>query len=328
MSTQSDSSFLRDSALFDLLLKAGASVPSKERTLPFLKQDIRSGDAMPGQVWRTKPSPDVPEEDALTHWVLVLGRHLLHETPVYRIAPMFTDTVMADPQDAVLPPEILGFEAAFALGLTVSTTSEALDSCVLTLPREWADRLLGFGRCVDGRSQDRIDGIDNGIPYIDELDGRIDFHAELLEELGYLQSATARFLAEQESAQQVVIIVDPGGKLTGTPSDPAHRAAAATPINSTEAKPSKRFVELYEVVQLGVLVQLEANDLDSDLRLVAATKEGHPSHALDGFTLLTGSGGEFPFRSGEASIPLQQFSGSLQLVSASGLQMVLRRIQH
>jgi len=327
MSTQSDSSLLRDSALFDLLLKAGASVPSKERTLPFLKQDIRSGDAMPGQVWRTKPSPDVPEEDALTHWVLVLGRHLFHETPVYRIAPMFTDTVMADSQDAVLPPEILGFEAAFALGLTVSATSEALDSCILTLPKEWSDRLLQFDRCVDTRSPDAVEGIDNGSPYLDGLDGRIEFHTELLEELGYLQRTTARFLVEQESVQRVVVHVDFWRELTQARSDHAHRAAAATPLDSTETKPVKRFTELYEVTELGVLFQLEANDLDSDLRLVAATKEGHPSHALDGFALLTESGGRFPFQSGTASIPLESFSGSLQLVSASDTPMSMRRLR-
>jgi hypothetical protein len=324
MSTSFDSSQPRDLALLDRLLKAGASVPSKEQPRP-PGRDIRSCDAMPGQVWRTRPPEQVPEEEAITHWVLVLGRQLFHETPVYRVAPMFTDTVMADPQDAVLPPEILGFEAAFAFGLALSTTPAALDSCVATLPVEWSVRLLHFGRCVDGSSRDRAEGIDSGIPYLDELDGRIEFHAELLAELAYLQSATARLLDDQESTRRNVVVLDP--RPVPEPSDLAHRAAAATPLDSTESKPVKRFIECYEVVGLGVLLQLESNDLDPDLRVVAATQEGHPTLALDGFALLTEAGGRFSFESGAASIPLEGFSGSLQLVSASGTLVALRKIE-
>lgn len=327
MSTQADPSLPRDSALFDRLLKAGASVPSKPTTRPFLKQDIRSVDAMPGQIWRTQPSPSASQDDALTHWVLVLGRQLFHETPIYRVAPMFTDTVMADPQDVVLPPEILGFEAAFALGLTVSTTADALDSCVLTLPKEWSDRLLRFHRSLDAPSQGSTEGIDNGCPYLDELDGRIEFHDELLAELDYLQSATARFLVEQESVQQVVVQVDFWRELSQARADQALRAAAETPKNGREARPSKRFIERYEVIELGAQFRLEANDLDHDLEIVAATKDGHPSEALDGFVLLTESGAKFAFHSGKASIPLEQFSGSLQLVSASGTPMAVRQVR-
>lgn len=327
MSTQFDPPLFQTSPFFNRLLAAGASVPSKERTLPFSKQDIQASGAMPGQVWRTKPSPDAPEEDALTHWILILERQLFHESPVYRVAPMFTDTVMADPQDGVLPPEILGFEAAFAFGLTISTTPEALDSCVLTLPKEWVDRLVQFGRCVDNHSLEAVTGVENGIAYLDELDSRIEFHAELLAELDYLQSATTRFLVEQESVQQVLVHVDFWRDLSQARSDHAHRAAAATPQDGKEARPSKRFIERYEVIELGAHFRLEANDLDCDLEIVAATKDGHPSEALDGFVLLTESGAKFPFQSGKASIPLEQFSGSLQLVSASGTPIAVRQVR-
>jgi hypothetical protein len=305
---------------FERLLAAGASISPRLRKLELFTQQISSDAAMPGQIWSTLPSSNDSDE-SLTHWVFVLGRELLNESLILRVAPMFTDTVMADHQDAILPPDILGFDAAFALGLTVSTCSSVLNRCVLELPREWTTRLLGFERFVDGRSETRPSGLESGIPYVDQLDSRIAFHAELLAELDYLQQSLGHVLAEPkfvgslEFIGNVVEVSFYGDLLRG------REALAAD--SGTEA-----FIQTFEVPDLHLILDVEAHPKSAVVLFNISDAAGSPSLKLDGCEVCSGDGRSLGVIQGSSfALPVGAFFGSFVLMH-EGKSVTLRSKQN
>jgi hypothetical protein len=173
---------------FERLLAVGATIIPLPKGMPTFTDNRNPENAWPGQIWKTTPSTKNPET-ALTHWVLILHRSCIQGTIVYEIAPLFTETYMANQEDAILPQPILGFEAGIAFSLTLSTTEHCLNKCVLELPSEWTTQLHKFWQATHNPTKQRPAGIETGIPYLDQLDSRIEFHTELLEELTYLQKA-------------------------------------------------------------------------------------------------------------------------------------------
>ncbi len=285
--------------------------------LPKFTKDLQSNQAMPGQIWNTLPASPDPDE-ALTHWVLVLGRELFSGSVIYRVAPMFSETEMGDHQDAILPPELLGFEAGFAFGLTFSTASHTLNQCVLELPEEWTARFLEFERFVKGRSKTCPDGVETSIPYIDHLDSRIDFHSELLAELDYLQESLGAIVGSEESGADVVVHVDFWSGILEAQEVYADRLAAATDLTP------KVFVFTCIAPVFQVQLRLDATESDPDIRLIVADLNGEPSAVLNGFTVVTATEAEFVIQDGAVSIPVAQFGGTFTLVSPGKEPVELR----
>jgi hypothetical protein len=141
--------------------------------------------AAPGEVWLTKApgTADGEPEEPLTVLLLERFEGDPGEPPLFTAAPIFSDPRMAGPADAVLPREILGFEAGIAFTSAASLFAESLVACEGALPEVWITRLTAFYGYVRGVVKSPPPGVTTGAPYIDENDPAFVFHEELAEQM-------------------------------------------------------------------------------------------------------------------------------------------------
>lgn len=156
-----------------------------------------------GEVWLTKASETVESDPPEPMTVLLLERFDgdANEPTLFTAAPIFSNTRMAGPADAVLPREILGFEAGVAFASAGSLLPETLVSCEGTLPEDCTADLVGFFDYVRGVEEDPPIGVLTGAPYIDENDPAFVFHEELAEQMQALATPVLERLTEVESSE-------------------------------------------------------------------------------------------------------------------------------
>jgi len=151
-------------------LRAAASVPVE---------------AAIGEVWLTKALDKAEAEPEEPQTVLIIKRFEgdVGEPTIFTAAPIFSDPRMAGPADAVLPQDILGFEAGIAFASAASILPESLVTCEGALPEDWIYRLAAFYDYVGGIAQDPPHGVTTGAPYIDSNDPAFIFHEDLAEQM-------------------------------------------------------------------------------------------------------------------------------------------------
>lgn len=183
----------------DALGQAGNAYLPPKRLLRSLA--IEPGNAKVGQVWRTKAM----SEDAQTQggfdpcWVVLLAAlPATSGSTLYEAAPLFTATEWTGPEDLVLPRDLLGFSCAAALGTEVTILSESLLACEGELPVAWTTRLTEFRSYLQTPGTPIPDGVQTGLPFLDEADPAFEFHESLVERLDYLQEPVLAWLDSQE----------------------------------------------------------------------------------------------------------------------------------
>jgi hypothetical protein len=152
-----------------------------------------ASEAEPGQIWSTNPSSSKDPRGETPVWVLVLqklpgrvrGRHL------FEAAPLFPETELAGPHDALLPAGIAGFQCAAALGTRLTILQDSLADYQATVPPPLLQWLNSFcGRKNKPEAPGAIP-VYTGAPYLGQSDIRIRFHQELAERLDHLWAPVA-----------------------------------------------------------------------------------------------------------------------------------------
>lgn len=156
--------------------------------------------ASPGEVWLTQLPDVVDGEPAEPLTVLLLERFEGEDGDpnIFTTAPIFSDPSMAGPADAVLPHEILGFEAGIAFASAASVLGESLMTCEGALPEDWVSRLTAFHDYVRGRATNPPPGIVTGAPYLDENDPAFIFHEILAEQMQALATPALEWATADE----------------------------------------------------------------------------------------------------------------------------------
>jgi hypothetical protein len=161
--------------------------------------------ASPGDVWLTQ-TPDVANgepTEPLTVLLLERFEGEAGEPTLFTTAPIFSDPSMAGPADAVLPREILGFEAGIAFASAASVLSESLMTCEGALPEDWISRLTAFHDYVRDRTANPPLGIVTGAPYLDENDPAFIFHENLAEQMQALATPALEWATMDEHLAEV-----------------------------------------------------------------------------------------------------------------------------
>jgi hypothetical protein len=163
-------------------------------TPPFRKDlctftDHRSPeDAQPGQIWSIRTNRRLPNDVCQDGWFFICKRHQTGEA-AFTVAPLFENVAYAHDRDAILPSRLLGFAAGIAMGTCLDVDMSLLDSCVASLPDEFAIPLIKFYEHVMAPTLvDCPTEVSRGLPLIEGLRAKRDrFHEDLLEELEFLR---------------------------------------------------------------------------------------------------------------------------------------------
>ena len=159
--------------------------------------------AAPGEIWLTQTNEGANGEPEEPLTVLLIERFEgeAGEPTIFTSAPIFSNPRMAGPSDAVLPREILGFEAGIALASCSSNFAESLVTCEGALPADWTSRLAAFYQYVRGIAEGLPPGVTTGAPYIDENDPAFVFHEELTEQMHALSGQVLEWVTTAESSE-------------------------------------------------------------------------------------------------------------------------------
>jgi len=156
--------------------------------------------AAPGEIWLTQSTEGETGEAEEPLTVLLLDRFEggSGEPTLFTSAPIFCEPGMAGPTDAILPREILGFEAGIAFASAGSILSKSLAKCEGALPEEWITRLSVFFDYVRGRRETLPPGTVVGAPYIDENDPAFVFRENLTDQMHVLATPVLEWVAAAE----------------------------------------------------------------------------------------------------------------------------------
>jgi hypothetical protein len=147
--------------------------------------------AEPGQIWSIRTNRHLPNDVCKDGWFFICKRHdKLGERGVnFTVAPLFEDVSYAHDRDAILPSRLLGFAAGIAMEMSLVVDSTLLDSCVTSLPEEFAISLMEFYEHVMAPKAIACPTeVSRGLPLIEGLRAKRDrFHEDLSEELEFLR---------------------------------------------------------------------------------------------------------------------------------------------
>lgn len=155
-----------------------------------------------GQYYLTIPEPtfpsDLPKEcktdDPVS--VVIISSHSmpLKEHTLHLVAPVI-NTIMAGPEDIILPREILPYRPAIAIGTCFSVLDQSLGKCMGRLPDETTNDILNFREFI----HDNIDTcpkVITGPDYLDEMDIRYKFHQTILDQVAYLTVPVLHYITQ------------------------------------------------------------------------------------------------------------------------------------
>jgi len=151
-------------------------------------------DAQPGQIWSIRANRRLPNDVCQDGWFFICKRH--HEAsdggPTFTVAPLFENVAYAHDNDAILPSRLLGFATGIAMDMSLDVGVSLLDTCVASLPDEFAIPLIKFYEHVKTPTLVNCPAeVSRGLPLIEGLRARRDrFHEDLFEELEFLRPVT------------------------------------------------------------------------------------------------------------------------------------------
>jgi hypothetical protein len=191
------SDHLKQSALAALLEKARQYAPRSNLLCVVTHTPAQ---AVPGEVWLTQSNEGENGEAEEPLTVLLLDRFegQTGEPTLFTSVPIFSEPGMASPTDAILPREILGFEAGIAFASAGSILSKSLAKCEGALPEEWITRLSAFYDYIRGRKETPPLGTVVGAPYIDENDPAFVFHENLTDQMHVIATPVLEWVAAAE----------------------------------------------------------------------------------------------------------------------------------
>lgn len=238
--------------------------------------------ASPGDVWLTQPPDAAGGEPAEPLTVLLLERFEGEggDPTLFTTAPIFSDPSVAGPADAVLPREILGFEAGIAFASAASVLGESLTNCEGALPEEWISRLTAFHDYVRGRATNPPPGIVTGAPYLDENDPAFIFHEILAEQMQALAIPALEWADAPEKVAHLLSVID----FTGWNAAKADHLALA----AASGEKSPKFEKLFAAPKgdVFVLFSPEGDDICAKVR----DSNGKECNALDGSSVVSHDG--------------------------------------
>ncbi len=138
----------------------------------------------PGQVWTTVSS-DSREVSDDPFSVLILengGRAVVIAVPI------LDSPELASSSDMILPPPVLGYEAAVLFGATLEILAESLGECQGQMAESTFHQVLAFAQFVQGQSSQLPEGAVAGLPLFSRNSSRTRFHQGLSERLAYLST--------------------------------------------------------------------------------------------------------------------------------------------
>ena len=306
MKNEPSSSHSTDSH-FEYLLKAAGRIQSRPSEWVLFEKQHHPDEAMPGDIWITKR----PGEDSAESWVIILSATKLNGTSILKAAPIFHDTTFANDEDVILPAALLGFEAGVAFGCTVTTVPSALSRLVTHATGEWFRQLQQFDSFLNG-SAERPQKLESGIPYLDSLDSRRDFHAELLQNLNHVQGALADEIDMEMTETEEVPDISPV-------EIPFYASWLEDLSLGVAADDEMRYTARYNVKGMEEILQCFAFQRDDQIHFRVWNNQGNPSLNLDGYSLQSANGGTpVIIQKGEARLPLGASQGSFLLKNRDG----------
>ena len=306
MKNEPSSSHSTDSH-FEYLLKAAGRIKPRPSEWVLFEKQHHPDEAMPGDIWITKR----PDEDSAESWVLILSATKLNGTSILKAAPIFHETTLANDEDVILPAALLGFEAGVAFGCTVTTVPSALLRLVTHATGEWFKPLQEFDSFLNG-SAERPPKLETGIAYLDSLDSRRNFHAELLRDLIRVQDAIAGEIDMEMTETEEVPDISPV-------EIPFYASWLEDLSLAAAADDEMRYTARYNVEGMEETLQCFAFQSDDQIHFRVWDKQGNHSVNLDGYSLQSADGGTpVIIKKGEAHLPLGASRGSFLLKNRDG----------
>jgi len=152
-------------------------------------------DAQPGQIWSLTATRRLPNDVCQDGWFFICKRRQNASSggPTFTVAPLFENVAYSHHNDAILPSRLLGFATGIAMGMSLDVDVSLLDTCVASLPDEFAKPLEKFYEYVQAPAiLDCPTEVSRGLPLIEGLRARRDrFHEDLFEELEFLRPVTS-----------------------------------------------------------------------------------------------------------------------------------------
>jgi hypothetical protein len=176
------------------MLEKIADVPSYRKDLGTFIDHRPAEDAHPGEIWSIRANRQLPTDICQDGWFFICKRRQEDSdgSPTFTVAPLFENVAYAHDNDAILPSRLLGFAAGIAMGMSLEVDVSLLDTCVVSLPAEFAKPLEKFYEYVQAPAfLDCPTEVSRGLPLIEGLRARRDrFHEDLSEELEFLRPVT------------------------------------------------------------------------------------------------------------------------------------------
>jgi hypothetical protein len=331
-------------------LKGSASMcpPRVRRVTP-----IPCTDPKVGQVWQTQKlggDAGTEEESYDPCWVLLLDRFDDYGELMYEAAPIFTETDMASEEDVVLPRYLLGFSCAVAIGTTLTVLRGSLKSCEGSLPEEWRERLLTFYRRTraaqngvpdSADESDRgplaapviVQGLQVGLPYLDEADPAYEFHQDLVERLDYLQKAVLEW-AHQPEAETLLERIVAGIKIRisnwlSIPWIPELEQWNADIFASVSAGEDEPFWNKarFAAPDFDVHISATPETQSKTCSFFVTGYDRNRSLALDGlFIVGADSKRAIPIQNARATLPIGDLIRGFAVVAADGSEVRIQRV--
>lgn len=277
-----------DTALAALLQQAREITP---RTHQLRAVKHSSDQALPGEVWLTQTTDEANGEPAEPLTVLLIDRFEgeVGEPSLFTAVPIFSDTRMAGPADAVLPQEILGFEAGIAFASAGSMLAENLVRCEGALPEDWTSKLIAFDEYVRGGALNPPSGVLTGAPYLDKNDPAFVFHEDLAEQMHALATSALEWATKPDA--ETALLAGPA-KEASKAAEQLNAPVTAAASNelalaaSTEVTPG--FGEILQFGEHGARIRLSGQTGRRGIYRAKALDD--PSHKLAGASLITREG--------------------------------------
>jgi hypothetical protein len=296
-------------ALERLLSRSREIPPPKSELRCFVAGSRKQGSAQPGEIWTTRCDATAPQKEQSSLWVLVMKRLETARGCLFSVAPLFSDPTMADASDVILREGLLGFPAVVSLGLEMTATAEGLEARVTKLPARELRLLGAFSAWLGGKGDHCPQGLERGVPYLDDFDTRIAFHHNLSLELQHLQGPLQGWVSAGERTamhgdEGNVIVVDFAAAIQ----------ADLKLLAADEGAPV--FHQAFRVESLGVFVDVEAQALQgSSVAFNVFDGHGAPSLKMDGCVILDEAGRQLAVIIGPSClIPVEKFRGAFSVL--------------